>query len=317
MYRRDPSRLPAISTLIAFETTARLGSFSKAAKELRTAQPAISRHIVKLETQLSARLFERSRAGVRLTDAGSRFQDAVARSLDIIQAAAAEAAERATGDQVVLAFLYKSSHAFMAPRYDALQRALGKQVHIAILNHYGDNMPQAPSEHPIADVVFTWDAADAAPQDRTTVLKEAVKPLCSPGYAEVHGEILNGPVRGWGGLTFLEFTSPRQVFSSPGGPVPGPRTSWEDWFEVAGRPEQPPRFKSFDSYVYVLEMAAAGHGIALGWRGFVERHLETGALVELADEFVETDGAYYCVLTERGRRNPLARKCLEFFDHWE
>ncbi len=64
-------------------------------------------------------------------------------------------------------------------------------------------------------------------------------------------------------------------------------------------------------------MAAAGHGIALGWRGFIERHLETGALVELADEFVETDGAYYCVLTERGRRNPLARKCLEFFDHWE
>ena len=317
MYGRDPSRLPPISALIAFETTARLGSLSQAAKELRTAQPAISRHIARLEKQLSVRLFDRSRAGVRLTEAGSRFLDAVARSFDIIQAAAAEATEQAKSDQVVLAFLYKSSHAFMAPRYDALQKTLGEQVHIAILNHYGDNMPQTPGEHPLADVVFTWDAADAALRDRVMVLKEAVKPLCSPGYAEAHAHTLNGPVSGWGALTFLEFTSPRNVFRSPGGPVPGPRASWEDWFEVAGRPEPPPRFNNFDSYVYVLEMAAAGHGIALGWRGFIERHLETGALVELADEFVETDGAYYCVLTEKGQRNPLARKCMEFFEHRE
>ena len=303
MIRRNPSRLPGINTLIAFEAAARLGSFSRAAKELRTAQPAISRQIATLETQLSARLFERSRAGVRLTDAGRRFHDAVTRSLDILQAAAAEVAERPNDEQVVIAFLYKTSHTFMAPRYDALQKALGGQVHIAILNHYGDNMPQAPSEHPVADVVFTWDAADTAPQDRVTVLKEAVKPLCSPGYAEAHAGILSGPVKGWGGLTFLEFTSPRKVSAS-----------WEDWFRATGRPESSPRFMRFDSYVYVLEMASAGHGIALGWRGFIERHLETGALVELADGFVETDSAYYCVLTEKGRGNPFARKCLEFFE---
>ena len=303
MYGRDPSRLPAISALIAFETTARLGSLSQAAKELGTAQPAISRHIARLEKQLSVRLFDRSRAGVRLTEAGSRFQDAVARSLDIIQAAAAEVSERPNDEQVVIAFLYKTSHTFMAPRYDALQKTLGEQVHIAILNHYGDNMPQAPSEHPVADVVFTWDAADAAPQGRVMVLREAVKPLCSPAYAQAHADTLAGPVSGWGGLTFLEFTSPRKVSAA-----------WEDWFQANGRPEPLPRFKNFDSYVYVLEMAAAGHGIALGWRGFIERHLETGALVELAEEFVETDGAYYCVLTEKGRRNPLARKCMEFFD---
>ena len=52
----------------------------------------------------------------------------------------------------------------------------------------------------------------------------------------------------------------------------------------------------------------------MGWRGFVERHLEIGALVELADGFVETGSAYCCVLTEKGRGNPLARKCLEFFE---
>ena len=64
-----PLRLPATSALIAFETAARLGSLSHAAKELGTSQPAISRTMTQLEKQLSARLFERSRNGVTLTDA--------------------------------------------------------------------------------------------------------------------------------------------------------------------------------------------------------------------------------------------------------
>ena len=60
--------------------------------------------------------------------------------------------------------------------------------------------------------------------------------------------------------------------------------------------------------------AIAGHGIVLGWRGFIERHLETGTVVALADGFVETGDTYYCALTEKGERNPLARKCLQFFE---
>ena len=55
--------------------------------------------------------------------------------------------------------------------------------------------------------------------------------------------------------------------------------SWEDWFQAVGYPEPQTRFTSFDNYVYSLEAAVAGQGIALGWRIFVDQHLETGALV--------------------------------------
>ena len=51
----------------------------------------------------------------------------------------------------------------------------------------------------------------------------------------------------------------------------------------------------------------------MGWRGFFERYLETGALVELGDGFFEPGNHYCCVLTEKGRRNAIAHKCLEFF----
>ena len=49
MTRRGPIRNPAQSALVAFESVARLGSFSRAAKELGTSEPAISHYIAMLE----------------------------------------------------------------------------------------------------------------------------------------------------------------------------------------------------------------------------------------------------------------------------
>ena len=61
-----------------------------------------------------------------------------------------------------------------------------------------------------------------------------------------------------------------------------------------------------------LEAAAAGQGIALGWCGFIERYLDTGALVTLGDGFFEPRNHFCGVLTDQGRRNPVAQTCLAF-----
>ena len=301
MNTRDPYRIPSANALIAFESAARHGNFTLAARELRTSQSAVSRQIATLETWLSARLFERSRAGAILTEAGERFRDGVAAGLAAIHQGAAEAADLSNAEQVVIACSHEASHFFIMPRYDALRRALGEDVRIRVLtyHHYIQSLPADPS----ADILMTWDAAGAAPQDRALVHREAVRPVCSPAYAATHAQTLAGPVAGWSRLTFLDLLRPSEGWAS-----------WEDWFAVAGRPDGAPRRLGFDSYTYVLEAAAAGHGIALGWRYFIERPLEAGALVALGDGFVEFDSAYYGVLTEKGRRKPLARRCLAFFD---
>ena len=292
--------IPGVSSLIAFEAAARLGSLSKAASELGTSQPVISRHVAKIEALLQIQLLRRTGTGVRPTAAGSRYQQAVARSLSILQAAGAEVADWSQGEVIVSTT--ETSPLFLIPRYAALCDALGESARIRIRTDFRLNTPNPPPD-PVADVVLTWDTSRFTTEERVVVLKEAVRPLCSPDYAAAHADILNGPVNGWGGLVFLDNEVSLLGFSS-----------WRDWFAAAGRPEAPPRFLGFNSYVYVLEAATAGRGIALGWKGYIERYLNNGLLVELTDGYVETAHTYYCVLTEKGRRNPLAHKCLKFFE---
>ena len=134
---------------------------------------------------------------------------------------------------------------------------------------------------------------------------EAVRPVCSPEYATKHTETLKGSVSGWSGLAFLE----------PGLPNRG-WASWEDWFQAVGYPEPQPRFTSFDNYVYSLEAAVAGQGIALGWRIFVDQHLETGALVALGDGYIERDNHFCGMLSEQGRLRPIASKCLSLLQRY-
>ncbi len=60
-----------IDRLREFAAIAESGSFSKAARRLRIAQPPLSRHIRQLESELGIKLFERSATGVQITQEGA------------------------------------------------------------------------------------------------------------------------------------------------------------------------------------------------------------------------------------------------------
>jgi LysR family transcriptional regulator, transcriptional activator of the cysJI operon len=66
--------------LRAFVAVAREGSFSKAAERLYVSQPAISKHVASLESELSAQLVVRNRGGATLTPAGEVLADYVLRA---------------------------------------------------------------------------------------------------------------------------------------------------------------------------------------------------------------------------------------------
>lgn len=60
-----------LNQLREFAAIAESGSFSKAARRLRIAQPPLSRHIRRLEQELGVTLFERTAMGVEITPEGS------------------------------------------------------------------------------------------------------------------------------------------------------------------------------------------------------------------------------------------------------
>ena len=73
-----------------FVRIAELGSITHAAAHLRVAQPALSRHVQRLEEELGARLFTRANRGVRLTEAGSKLLENALRILREVERAGDE-----------------------------------------------------------------------------------------------------------------------------------------------------------------------------------------------------------------------------------
>ncbi|MEO8152518.1 MAG: LysR family transcriptional regulator [Rhizobacter sp.] len=65
---------PDWSLLRAFLAVAETGSLSRAALELGSSQPTLSRQMSELETQIGHALFERTRRGVQLTEAGQALR---------------------------------------------------------------------------------------------------------------------------------------------------------------------------------------------------------------------------------------------------
>ena len=65
---------PDWGLLRAFLSVAHAGSLSRAAQELGSSQPTLSRQMTELEAQVGSLLFERTSRGLRLTEAGEALR---------------------------------------------------------------------------------------------------------------------------------------------------------------------------------------------------------------------------------------------------
>ena len=292
-------RIPSTSALQAFEAAARHVNFSRAADELHTSQSAISRHIATLEARLNTSLFDRRRRKrLSLTHQGEQLYRAVAAGFDQIQDTIDAIAGTRDDAQVTLACTHENSHLILLPRFEALQNLLGEDQTIRVMTYEYDSMQRALD--PRVDITIQYDVGRTDPADRVPIVHEAVRPVVSPAFFEQHESILSRAPADWLGLPFLELSKYNYGWAT-----------WDDWFAVQGLGSTRPQFQYFNNYVYLLEAAAAGKGVGLGWRGLIDRHIESGVLCEIGPAYVEFDRAIHAVLTEHGRDRPLARRCLD------
>ena len=289
--------LPSTTTLIAFESAARLENFSRAAEELNTSQSALSRHITELEARLGIRLFVREGRRVWLNPQGKHLYQALQTSLNDMQSALASVSHTADDDQITILCTHEISHLFIMPRFEKLQQRLNSSTKIRIMTYEYDMDDTGLDQR--VDLKLTYRMENLTPGDYTTVLTESVRPVCSPSFAEKHAAKLAGPISDWNCLPILQLTKQNEGWAN-----------WESWMKVNGAEFTPQNSTGYDNYVYLLEAASAGRGLALGWKGLIDRHLETGALITMRDDNIEFENALYAVLTARGKQRKIARNLM-------
>lgn len=265
--------LPSTSALAAFDSVARLGSFSAAAEELSLTQGAISRQVSGLEEQLGVQLFDRTSRGVGLTSTGADYAKAVANALSQIRSASLQVMTKRHSDQLNLAILPTFGTRWLMPR---IPQFVARHPEITL--NFATRIGVFDFDRDGIDMAIHIGQPDWPGAECTFLMEEMVAPVCSPAFLAAH------PIRKGEDLLRLPLL---HMASRPGG--------WNHWFEslcVSGTPSQGMRFEQFGN---VAQACIAGLGVALMPLFLIDSELATGQLVEAFPHQVRSTSAYYAV----------------------
>ncbi|MBN3725316.1 LysR family transcriptional regulator [Burkholderia sp. Ac-20379] len=252
--------LPPLNALRAFEATARLGGFARAAAELHVSTSAVSHQIRALEAGLGARLLERSTGlgGIRITAAGERLLAAAGTALELIGAACAEI--RGEARQLTVVANGPFSSMWLAQR---LARFSARHPATSIYAELHDGEPDFARGK--ADLAIVHVSGDRLQPDDDVLLRETVVPVCSPELLPVASSALCR-------MRLLQEAHRNS-----------PEIDWREWRE---RLDLPADFESkvvrYSSFSQVIGAALGGAGVALGRLPLIADELRSGRLVRLA-----------------------------------
>ncbi|HEY5761028.1 MAG TPA: LysR substrate-binding domain-containing protein [Steroidobacter sp.] len=277
-------RIPALSSLRAFEAAARLGSFKQAADELSVTATAISHRIRALETELGCLLFVRKTRAIELTTAGQSLYTAVRDGFDTI-AASVDRLRQHARPTVRLSTTPAFAAKWLVPRLADFQRA---HPHIDLHVH--------ASYEPIDLNLGTIDLAIRYGQGRyedmhaTLLLQDRFAPVASPALQVTTTQALLQRTLihfDWGRPTSLDVT-------------------WSTWARAAGLPQLDVGAGiRFSEESHAIQAAIAGQGVALLSLVLIQEELKLGVLESHLTPVL--DGyAYYVVRPLRATTTPAA-----------
>lgn len=259
------SRLPPLSALRVFETAARVGSFSAAAKELHLTHSAISQQIRNLEDFIGRSLFIREARGVVLVPEANNYLEAIRASLD--QIADATNALRSLTDQRSTLIVVTSP-------------SLAMQWLIPKLSAFTLDFPNIELQ------LLTSSRYEIEHNDHDYDVIIESMPLIKSGYVCVRlTSDYALPVAAPGFLKQRRIDSAADCLGYPLLQTVGRMDEWPSWFQLA-LVDVPPVLPGpiFDHLFLCLHAAANEMGIALLPKSMVAHDLQVGRLVPLFDE---------------------------------
>ena len=285
-------KIPGTDLLIAFETSARHQSFTRAAEELCLTQSAVCRQISTLEDYLGIQLFNRVKKRVTLSEAGLLYAKQVREYLKQMEHDTLSLmAHRGAGGVLELAVIPTFAARWLIPRLADFHS-----------HHPAITLDLTTRAEPF---MFTDTPFDAAihfgdpvwPGAITEYLfGEDMVPVCSPS-------LLGGATR----------VDPEQLERLPLLHQSARPDAWREWFEVAGRPNVNAMGGSrYELFSLLVEAARAGLGVALMPRFFVLSEIASGELLIPSPYVLHNQRSYYLVYPQ----NKVGSPSLQVFCQW-
>jgi len=252
----------------AFVAIVRRGGFSRAAAGLHLSQPAISRRVRLLETELGAPLFDRIHSGAALTDAGRAFlphaEALLASMRDGVEAVAAlKGGDRGTVTLAVVGTLASSPLTERLRRFREAFPAIELRVRTALSREVSDLVRRGD-----ATLGLRYERDSHAELVSTIVHEEPMVPVCAPHHRLARARAV-GP----------EALAGERWITFPPRPSPGPEpyaTLLEHRLAAAGLAGAP--VLHIDSLTAQKRMVEAGFGLALLSASSVDEELRHGSL---------------------------------------
>ncbi|KTC41008.1 transcriptional regulator [Pseudomonas sp. ABAC61] len=271
------SSIPPITCLRSFESVARLGSVTAAAKELHVTHSAISQQIKVLEEMIGVTLFVREGRGLRVSEDGRLYALQIRESLSGIAEATRLIKTQPKSTELVVAVLPSFGFSWLLPRLPRFQQL---QPHISIRLQASLAVSNLTRES--VDVGIRMGKGDWDGLEQQLLFHDETLVVAAPHF--------NGGVMP---QTPEEIISSNIIFNME---------SWQPWCQAAGLDLDVPRIGlcSNDSNL-VLQAVRLGQGIALERRSLVHDAIKRGELVQLSKVTAPYPYPYWLGLPNRER----------------
>ena len=269
--------LPPLNSLKAFEATARLQSFTKAAEELNVTRAAVSQQVKSLEVYLDATLFERNGAQLNLTQAAHEYLPVVSHVFQSLSAATQHLFSRQQQAQLTLHVAHSFCSQWLMPRLADFHRQ-----HPKIGFKVSTTANAMPSNSDIADVEIINGYGEWQSQQAIQLTRENWIVVASPGFLHLN------PVRDLADLTRL-----------PKLATGGYQETWQCWLEQQGYQGTSIKLTGeFEHSLLAIEAAVNQLGVLLVRDLLVEDHLQQGTLVKVGEWSMPSRGAHHMIIRD-------------------
>jgi len=289
-------KLPPLSAIRVFEAAARHEHFTAAADELGMTQAAVSYQIRAIEERVGAKLFDRSKGRVRLTDAGRRLLNPLTDAFDRMDAAFA--ALRAEDENMLsISTTQTFANTWLAWRIGGFQM---EHPQLAVrLDANNVLIDFAASEF---DVAIRAGEGDWPGLHSQLLFKIDYTPICSPRFLDEWRAANGGRMMVPGDVIDLAQVTAHDPWVH----------QWlaERGVEIPDRPPQ--RGIQLDSQTSEGTAAMAGRGIAMLTPFFWRWDLTEGRLVRPFKEVSSRGWGYWLVCPEHRRQSPKIKRFCEW-----